>query len=153
MTERLTNPFVTQEIFAPIELQDYFRRYSQSTGASTVSELDRKPFPRMSDFWFLGVCLAARLGLKPVAHQGQMYKAIDGPAIASPEWRADALKLIAIGTTGDASVADDPRRMMEIANGLAFAGIPRLIEILEEDPDHEVFNLSDELAKILTQAV
>lgn len=151
MSERLTNPFVTLEVFAPLTLQDYFRRYSQSTGASSVSEFDRKPFPRMVDFWFLAICVAAKLGLKPVTVEGQTYKAIDGPAIASPEWRADALKLIAIGVTGDPNVTNDPKRMMEIANGLAFAGMPRLIEILEEDPDHEVYNFSDALVKIVNR--
>ena len=31
-----TNPFLNAEINAPNEFQEYFQRYSQTTGASTV---------------------------------------------------------------------------------------------------------------------
>jgi hypothetical protein len=150
MSERMSNPFVNAEVNAPTQYQEYFRRYSQTTGASSVGEYDRKPFPRMVDFWFLAIAVAVKLGLKPVKLDGvETYKAIEGAAIVSPEWRTHALKLIAIGETQDPEVVKDPRRMMEIANGLAFAGMPRLIEILEESPDDEMFGLSDALVKMI----
>lgn len=53
-----------------------------------------------------------------------------GAAISSPEWRIHALKLVAIGQTSDPSIVTDGRAMMRIANGLAFAGMPHLIEVL-----------------------
>ena len=114
MSERLTNPFVTMEINAPVEFQEHFRRFSQTTGASSVGELDRKPFPRMVDFWFIALCVAVKKGLKPVSFEGmQTYKAVEGPQIASPEWRAHALKLIAIAETGNPEVVKEPRRVLE----------------------------------------
>jgi hypothetical protein len=150
MSDRVSNSFVNAEVNAPIEFQEYFRRYSQTTGASSVGEYDRKPFPRMVDFWFLAIAVAVKLGLKPVKLDGrQTYKAIEGAAIVSPEWRVHALKLIAIGETKDPEVIKDPRRMMEIANGLAFAGMLHLIEILGDNPDDEVFGLSDALVKMV----
>jgi hypothetical protein len=150
MNDRVNNPFVNAEVNAPVEFQEYFRRYSQTTGASSVCEYDRKPFPRMVDFWFLAISLAVKLGLKPVKLDGrETYKAIEGAAIVSPEWRVHALKLIAIGETQDPEVVKDPRKMMEIANSLAFAGMPHLIEILEENPDDEAFGLSDALVKMV----
>lgn len=150
MSDRVSNPFVNAEVNAPIKFQEYFRRYSQTTGVSSLGEYDRKPFPRMVDFWFLAISVAAKLGLKPVKLEGEdTYKAIEGAAIVSPEWRVHALKLIAIGETKDPEVVKDPRRMMEIANGLAFAGVPHLIEILEDNPDDEVFGLSDALVKMI----
>jgi len=147
MSER-SSLFVNADVFAPTSMQPYFQRYSQSTGASTLADLNRKPFPRMVDFWFLAVCVAIKLALKPVKVEGQTYKAIDGAALVSPEWRIDALKLIAIGETGDVAVVNDARRVMEIANGLAFAGMPHLIEILEENPDDEALGLGDSLAEM-----
>ena len=150
MSERLTNPFVTMEINAPVEFQEHFRRFSQTTGASSVGELDRKPFPRMVDFWFIALCVAVKKGLKPVSFEGmQTYKAVEGPQIASPEWRAHALKLIAIAETGNPEVVKEPRRVLEIANGLAFAGMPHVLEALNEAPDEEVFGLSDALKKLV----
>lgn len=150
MTERLTNPFVTMEIFAPVEFQEHFRRFSQTTGASSVSELDRKPFPRMVDFWFTALCVAVKKGLRPASFDGaQTYKAIEGPQIASPEWRAHALKLIAIAETGNPEVVKEPRRVLEIANGLAFAGMPHVLEVLNESPDEEIYALSDMLEALI----
>lgn len=150
MSEPTNTSFAGVEVNAPVEFREFFQRYSQSTGASNVADLDRKPFPRMVDFWFLAICVAVKLKLKPVdLDKRETYKAIEGAAIVSPEWRTHALRLIAISETGDSEVVQDPRRIMRIANGLAFAGMPRLIEILEQSPDDEMFGLSDELVKML----
>jgi hypothetical protein len=150
MSERLTNPFVTMEINAPVEFQEHFRRFSQTTGASSVADFDRKPFPRMVDFWFIALCVAVRKGLKPATFEGvQTYKAVEGPQIASPEWRAHALKLIAIAETGNPEVVKEPRRVLEIANGLAFAGMPHVLEVLNEAPDEAVLALSDMLEDLV----
>jgi hypothetical protein len=149
MSETLTSSFSAQEVNAPVKFREYFQKYSQTTGASTVSDLNRKPFPRMVDFWFLAICVAVRKGLKPINLDGQdTYKAIEGAAIVSPEWRAQALRLIAIAETKDPEVVKDPRQMMRIANGLAFAGMPHLIEILEQNPDDEALCLADELVSM-----
>lgn len=150
MSDGANTSFAGVEVNAPVEFREYFQRYSQSTGASTVADLDRKPFPRMVDFWFLAICVAVKLKLKPIDLEGRdTYKAIEGSAVISPEWRADALRLIAISESGETEIVQDPRRMMRIANGLAFAGMPRLIEILEQSPDDEMFGLSDELVAML----
>jgi hypothetical protein len=145
-----TNPFLNAEINAPNEFQEFFQRYSQTTGASTVNDFDRKPFPRMVDFWFLAIGVAVKKGLKPLDLSGMAtYKAAEGAAISSPEWRIHALKLVAIGQTGDPSIVTDGRAMMRIANGLAFAGMPHLIETLEENLDDEAFGLCDSLVELL----
>jgi hypothetical protein len=150
MSDNINTSFASVEVNAPVEFREFFQRYSQSTGASTVADLDRKPFPRMVDFWFLAICVAVKLKLKPVDLEGRdTYKVIEGSAVISPEWRADALRLIAISESGEIDIVQDPRRMMRIANGLAFAGMPRLIEILEQSPDDEMFGLSDELVAML----
>lgn len=150
MSDDISTSFAGVEVNAPVEFREYFQRYSQSTGASSVADLDRKPFPRMVDFWFLAICVAVKLKLKPADLEGrETYKAIEGSAVISPEWRADALRLIAISETGETDIVQDPRRMMRIANGLAFAGMPRLIEILEQSCDDEMFGLSDELVGML----
>lgn len=150
MTDHINTSFASVEINAPVEFREYFQRYSQSTGASSLADLDRKPFPRMVDFWFLAICVAVKLKLKPVDLEGRdTYKAIEGSAVISPEWRGDALRLIAISESGETDIVQDPRRMMRIANSLAFAGMPHLIEILEQSPDDEMFGLSDELVAML----
>lgn len=150
MSDAYVASFAGVEVNAPVELRDHFQRYSQSTGASTVAECERKPFSRMVDFWFLAICVAVKLRLKPAELEGKStYKAIEGAAVVSPEWRAHALRLIAIAETGDVAIVQDPRGMMRIANGLAFAGMPHLIEILEAYPDDVANNLADELINMI----
>ena len=127
MSEAPTNPFVTMEINAPVEFQEHFRRFSQTTGASSVAELRPKAVPAHGRLLVHRPVLAVRRGLKPATFDSvQTYKAIEGPQIASPEWRAHALKLIAIAETGNPEVVKDPRRVLEIANGLGFAGMPHM---------------------------
>lgn len=151
MMEISSNPFLNAEVNAPKEYQQFFQRYSQTTGAGSVAELDRKPFQRMVDFWFLAICVAVNKGLEPVEFEdSQTYKAIDGAAISNPEWRIDALKLIAVAESGDPNIVTEGRRMMKIANGLAFAGMPVLIDILEENLDEEALGLCDALSEMLT---
>lgn len=153
MSEAYIASFAGIEVNAPVEFREYFQRYSQSTGASSVTECERKPFSRMVDFWFLAICVAVKLRLKPVELEGKpTYKAIEGAAVVSPEWRAHALRLIAIAETGNVDIVQDPRGMMRIANGLAFAGMPQIIEILEAYPDDEANCLSDELIKLIAPA-
>jgi hypothetical protein len=107
----------------------------------------------MVDFWFLAICVAVKLRLKPAELEGRAtYKAIEGAAVVSPEWRAHALRLIAIAQTGDVGIVQDPRAMMRIANGLAFAGMPHLIEILEAYPDDVSNNLADELISMISSS-
>ena len=145
----MSNPFLNAEVNAPVNYREYFQRYSQTTGASTVSEYIRKPFPRMVDFWFAAICVAVSKELKPIKLDGiKTYKAIEGAAIASPEWRIHALQLIAIAQTMDVNIVKDGSRMMEIANGLAFAGMPILIEILEGSPGDEALVVYDEFVAL-----
>jgi hypothetical protein len=42
-----------------------------------------------------------------------------------------------------------PRRMMTIANGLAAAGIPHVVEMLRDGDQDALWNLSEALDKIL----
>ncbi|MFK4259205.1 hypothetical protein [Agrobacterium tumefaciens] len=145
-----TNPFLNTEVFAPQEFQTYFQKYSLSQGGSTVDDFDRKPFHRMVDFWFMAIAVAVKKGLKQAElPSANLYKAIDSPALSSSEWRLHALKLIAIAESGNPEIVTDGRAMIRIANGLAFAGMPILIDILENNIDEEAFGLCDALIEML----
>ena len=57
--------------------------------------------------------------------------------------------LIAIGTTGDVQIVSEPREMMKLANSLAAAGLPKVIEMLKDGDEEPIWNLSDEIDKML----
>ena len=147
MADRYFNPFQAIDINVPVEFHEAFSRYSQS-GGNTV--IDQSPFQRMVDIWFLSVCVAARLDMKPAdISKYKTRKIIDGSIFGSDPWRVHLLMLIAIGKTGDVQIVSDPREMMRLANGLAVAGLPRVIEMLKDGDAEPIWNLSDGIDKIL----
>jgi len=147
MADRYFNPFQAIDINVPVEFHEAFTRYCQRSADAVI---DQSPFPRMIDMWFLSVCVAARLGLQPVdIAKFNTKKIIEGTIFSSDPWRVHTLMLIAIGETGDIQIVSEPRKMMTLANGLAVAGLPKVIEMLKEGEAEPIWNLSDALDDLL----
>lgn len=143
MTQRYHNPFAGVDMIAPVEQRDFYDRYCQTAGRAII---DQSPFPRMVDFWFAGLALAARKGLPPVDLSKQKtFKFMEGSIFDRDSWRVQAVMLIAIATEDNVEIVGEPRRMMSIANGLAAAGIPHVVEMLRDGDQDPIWNLSEGL--------
>lgn len=150
MADRYFNPFQAIDINVPVSLHEAFTKYCQ-TGGNPI--IDQSPFPRMVDLWFLSVCVAARLGMEPVdGSKFESRKIIDGSIFGSDPWRVHILMLIAIGKTGDVQIVSEPRKMMSLASNLALAGLPKVIEMLQEGDAEPIWNLSDSIEGLLRKA-
>ncbi|MDE0315858.1 MAG: hypothetical protein OXM61_13210 [Candidatus Poribacteria bacterium] len=149
MTEQYHNPFANMDLIAPIEHRDFYDWYCQTGGNTTV---DQSPFPRMVDFWFSGLSLAAHRQLKPIdLVRQETFKFIEGSIFDRDSWRIQAVMLIAIAVEDDVKIVGEPRRMMTIANGLAASGIPHIVEMLREGNQDPIWNLSDAIDEILRE--
>lgn len=148
-----TNYFAGVDISLPEKYREYFHRYCLTRTEGSKNSPEDSPFPRMVDMWFLAICLAVSEGLAPVTEvEGKAYKAIEGVVFGSDPWRSNAIMLIAIAQTGDIDVTTQPHEMMRIANGLAIAGLPKLIARLEErGGDTALDHLSDEMLAVLDE--
>lgn len=147
MADRYFNPFQAIDINVPVEFHEAFTRYCQTSGNAVM---DQSPFPRMVDLWFLAVCVAARLGLEPVdLGKYETKKIIDGSIFGSDPWRVHTLMLLAIGQSGDVEIVSEPRKMMALANGLAVAGLPKVVEMLKDGDGEPIWNLSDAIDEVL----
>lgn len=147
MPDRYFNPFQAIDINVPVEFHEAFTRYCQRSADAVI---DQSPFPRMVDLWFLSVCVAARLGLLPDdISKYETRKIIDGSIFGSDPWRVHTLMLIAIAEAGDVQIVSEPRKMMSIANGLAVAGLPKVIEMLKDGNAEPIWNLSDAIDGVL----
>ena len=147
MADRYFNPFQAIDINVPVEFHEAFTRYCQRSADPVI---DQSPFPRMVDLWFLAVCVGARLGLEPTdIAKYDTKKIIDGSIFGSDPWRVHMLMLVAIGMTGDLHIVSEPRKMMALANGLAVAGLPKVIEMLKEGDAEPIWNLSDAVDTLL----
>ena len=141
MVDRYFNPFQSIDINVPVGFHEEFNRYCQRSADPII---DQSPFPRMVDLWFLSVCVAVRLDLKPIdISKHETRKIIDGSIFSSDPWRVHTLMLIAIGKTGDVQIVSEPRKMMTLASSFAVAGLPKVIEMLKDGDAEPIWNLSD----------
>ena len=147
MAERLFNPFQAIDINVPVRFHENFDRYCRRSKNAVI---DQSPFPRMVDLWFFSVCVAVRLGLNPADTSDlEMKKIIDGSIFGNDPWRIHLLMVIAIGETSDVQIVSEPRKMISLANGLAIAGLPRVIDMLSDGGLDPIWNLSDAIDDLL----
>ena len=64
-------------------------------------------------------------------------------------WRINAIMLVALHVANDEDVVSDPNKMMAIANGLAAAGVPTVVEMCEGGEQAPIWNLSDAFVELL----
>ena len=147
MADRYFNPFQAIDINVPVEFHEAFTRYCQRSADAVI---DQSPFPRMVDLWFLSVCVGSRFELKPAdITKYDTKKIIDGSIFGSDPWRVHTLMLIAISKSGDVQIVSEPRKMMALANGLAVAGLPKVIDMLKDGDAEPIWNLSDAVEMLL----
>ena len=151
MTQRYHNPFAGIDLIAPVDHRDVYDRYCQTVGRAVI---DQSPFPRMVDFWFAGLALAARKEL-PAAElsKQETFKFMEGSIFDRDSWRVQAVMLIAIATKDSVEIVGEPRRMMAIANGLAATGIPHVVEMLQDGDQDPIWNLSEALDHMFQKTV
>lgn len=146
MADRWFNPFQAIDVSVPIEFHEDMTRYSQREGKSVI---DQSPFPRMVDMWFLAVCVAAADGLSPAdPSKLETRKIIEGSIFGSDPWRIHTLMLVAIAHSGTVEIVAEPRRIMALANGLAVAGLPRVLDMLKQEGE-AIWNLSEAIENLI----
>lgn len=150
MAQQSDNPFRNMTVRC---LETQRTDYDQYCQAGQKSRPDRSPFPRKVDLWFAGLSLALRKKLEPVdlekLQKNEIADIISGDIFNTDGWQAHAIMLIAIAVDGNLEVVLNPRRMMDIANGLAAAGVPEIVKMLNEGSESPIWNLSDAFEKLL----
>ena len=150
MNQQYHNPFASSDLIAPVEHRNYYDLYCLTGG---VNSIDQSPFPRMVDFWFAGLSFAAREKLKPYNFSGkETFKFNDGSVFDRDSWRVQAVMLIAIAVEDNVEIVGEPNRIITIANGLAAAGVPEIVGLLQDGNQEPIWNLSDALQELLKQS-
>ena len=147
MPQQYHNPFAGINLVYPLEQRGDYERFCQPG-----SDIDHSPFPRMVDLWFTGLAIAAREGRKAVDLSGrETSNFITGAIFDRDSWRVQVVMLVAITVEGGVEVVGDANRMMTIANGLAAAGVPRIVEMLEGAEAEAIWNLSEAVYSVLSE--
>lgn len=147
MAQQYDNPFQSIWIISPIAQREDYDHYCQ---VGQHAKADASPFPRKVDLWFAGLSLAAREKFEPIdLKKEDTVKIISGDIFNTDGWQAQAIMLIAIAVEGNLEVVLNPHQMMNIANGLAAAGVPYIVKMLNDGPRTPIWNLSDAFEKLL----
>ena len=77
------------------------------------------------------------------------FKFIEGSIFDRDSWRVQAVMLVAMAQAGSIDVVRDAHRVMGIANGMAAAGVPHLVDMLRDGDQDEIWNLSEALQALL----
>ena len=149
MIQQYYNPFAGLTVVYPTEQGPDYQRYCQTGGRQSI---DQSPFGRMIDLWFAGLSVAVREGLSPVdLSEKQTSNMITGAIFDGRDsWRVQVLMLLAIAMEDDVSIVESPNRVMAIANGLAAAGVPRIVEMLQNGDQQPIWNLTDAFEEMLS---
>ncbi len=147
MAQQYDNPFHNMQIISPETQRDDYDHYCQ-TGQQRA-KADTSPFPRKVDLWFTGLSLAVRKNLQPIdLTKEKTVNIISGDIFNTDGWQAQTIMLIAIAVEGKVEVVLEPRRMMDIANSLAAAGVDQIIKILNEGSQKPIWNLSEAFTEL-----
>lgn len=96
----------------------------------------RKPFPRMIDVWWTGMCIGLREGQKR-ALEGDTVKFATGVIFDSDPWRIAHLQLLGLSETGTDAIADDgwANRVVALASEYANYGMNWLFDVVAGAPN------------------
>ena len=147
MAQQYDNPFHNMQIISLETQRDDYDHYCQ-TGQQRA-KADTSPFPRKVDLWFTGLSLAVRKNLQPIdLTKEKTVNIISGDIFNTDGWQAQTIMLIAIAVEGKVEVVLEPRRMMDIANSLAAAGVDQIIKMLNEGSQKPIWNLSEAFTEL-----
>jgi len=146
------NPFANQDIHVSTAFQEDLRRFSRTQGADDPGKKtpEDTPFNRYIDFWVLGAALGATEGVFVPLDPSDRHRFITGQVLQGDLDRIQLLMMIAIGHESDPFVVAEPRKVLDIAEGYASAGITAVVEMLKEGHLSSLQNLTRGLVRKLS---
>lgn len=143
-TRLLTSKAYTLRL--PEGVKDEVERYVLQHQRGSISP-ERAPFRRQLDFWVFSIVTALASGLPPRGGPSSSWgrKFADTRSVEMADSLCDLLATVALAEFGpDYAGVDDPAEVIELGNGLAGAGCPKVLEQLN-DPSLRVTALDKAL--------
>ncbi|WP_090207325.1 hypothetical protein [Ectothiorhodospira magna] len=138
------NPFSSYNIEMPKKFDGQVRRFCLSGGGGKSREIS--PFERQVDFWFCAFVLAVQGRLSP-SEEKDTYNVVSAAILSTDPYRVTYIQAVYLAMTRDLDGLASPRKVMDFALGMANAGIPYLIQILDDVDQKPLWNLLDEIEK------
>ena len=146
------NPFANQAVHVPKAYHEDLNHYSTTFGSADggAKNPEESPFKRYVDFWLLAAAIGASEEQFMAVHSTERHEFITGVVFQRDLATIEFLFLLAIAHSGDPFVVQDPRQVLNIAEGYAAAGIPLVKEMMETGHLPALQNLTRSLIKSLS---
>jgi hypothetical protein len=131
------------------ELCGYERiRCDDSQGSSSKAE--DSPFERYVDLWVASICVAVAEGREVVVPAAtKTWRFEYGSRLQGQTAWIDLLQLLAIAHFRDPFVVTDARKVIDLANAFAAAGLPVVLQMLVDGHDKPLWNLSMRMMELV----
>jgi hypothetical protein len=138
----MENTFANYQITIPAKYQDKVKKYCRTGG--TGSDPFNAPFKRQVDLWFIALCIAFKEGLLREKVK-DTYNATTAAILSNDQYRVHLMYLIALADTKDEAIVTDAKAVFDICCEYANAGIPFLLELLDDPDQKPIWNVFDYL--------
>ena len=130
------------------DLKLYSTTFGSAEGRS--KDVEEAPFKRYVDFWLLAAAVGASQDHFVTVDRAERHEFITGVVLQRDLATIEFLFLLAIAHTGEPFVVQDPRKVLDIAEGYAAGGIPLVKDMMEAGHLPALQNLTRSLVKSLS---
>lgn len=138
----MENRFANYQITIPTKYQDKVKKYCRTGGVS--GDTFNAPFKRQVDLWFVALCISFKEGLIREKVK-DTYNATTAAILSDDQYRVHLMYLIALADTKDEAIVTDSKAVFDICCEYANAGIPFLLELLDDPDQKPIWNAFDYL--------
>lgn len=136
------NPFSSFNVEMPKKYDERVRQFCATSGRGRAGEL--APFGRQIDFWFTAFIIAAKKRLDPI-DESDTYNVTPASILSTDPYRITHIQSVFLSFTNDIDGLADDRKVFDFSIRLTNAGIPFLIQILDESDLKPIWNITDYL--------
>ncbi|MDG1923410.1 MAG: hypothetical protein P8I90_10815 [Glaciecola sp.] len=138
----MENSFANYQITIPTKYQDKVKKYCRTGGVG--GDTFNAPFKRQVDLWFFALCISFKEGLIREKLK-DTYNATTAAILSNDQYRVHLMYLIALADTTDEAIVTDSKAVFDICCEYANAGIPFLLELLDDPDQKPIWNAFDYL--------
>lgn len=135
------NPFSNYQIAVPKKYSEEVKKFCKQS--ETKAQGEYAPFNRQVDLWYFSFIYAVKMDLKP-----QQFSANDTSNITAASildnYHINHMQMVYLADNQDIEKLDEGREIFNYVSGLANAGIPHVLQILNDiDEGKPLFNILD----------
>jgi hypothetical protein len=151
MTLKDYNPFTQLELRLPEAYREEVTKYTRTFGESgSISKTEDSPFERYVDLWMTSICVAVAESKEvDVPTETKTWRFEYGSRLQGQTAWIDLLQMLAIAHFQSPTVVADSRKVIDLANAFAAAGLPSVVQMLTDGYDKPLWNLSMRMMELV----